>query len=263
MIETRMWDDNFFSELSTEEKLLFIYFITSPVNALSGIYEIPLNTISLHTSIKRENILEIIKKFEQLNKIFYINGWVYIKNYKKYQLLNPKIQKNIDKQFSLIPKNVLEKINEIDRILIDYPYPMDSYNININNNINNNINKTISKNNNINKNNNISNTVISKNNTISIHEKAELPKNKSKLFFENDEFRKEIAEKIQSKSGVEINLILKEINNFCNYWMELNKLGTKRRWEMQQTFEVDRRLLTWFNNISQFKKQTQGKIIKL
>lgn len=35
---------------------------------------------------------------------------------------------------------------------------------------------------------------------------------------------------------------------FYNYWTELNKSGTKMRYELQQTFELSRRLVTWANN---------------
>jgi len=32
---------------------------------------------------------------------------------------------------------------------------------------------------------------------------------------------------------------------FYNYWTELNKTGTKMRYELQQTFEIGKRLATW------------------
>lgn len=40
---------------------------------------------------------------------------------------------------------------------------------------------------------------------------------------------------------------------FYNYWTEMNKSGTKMRFELQQTFEIPKRLVTWAlkdNNIS-------------
>lgn len=49
-------------------------------------------------------------------------------------------------------------------------------------------------------------------------------------------------------------LIWAEIRKFERYWTESNKLGTKQRWEQQGTFEVDRRLVTWFGKIKQFEK---------
>lgn len=35
------------------------------------------------------------------------------------------------------------------------------------------------------------------------------------------------------------------LREFYNYWIELNKSGTKMRYELQQTFEISKRLATW------------------
>ena len=40
---------------------------------------------------------EIFDRFEKLNKIKYLDGWVAIKNFIKYQKLNPNIEKGIKK----------------------------------------------------------------------------------------------------------------------------------------------------------------------
>lgn len=40
---------------------------------------------------------------------------------------------------------------------------------------------------------------------------------------------------------------------FYNYWTELNKSGTKMRFELQQTFEVSKRLVTWANKDNNMK----------
>jgi hypothetical protein len=49
-------------------------------------------------------------------------------------------------------------------------------------------------------------------------------------------------------------VIWDEIKKFERYWTEKNKTGTKERWEKQDTFEVDRRLVTWFSKKDGFKK---------
>jgi len=35
------------------------------------------------------------------------------------------------------------------------------------------------------------------------------------------------------------------LNKFCNYWTEKNKSRTKMRFELEKTFEISRRLVTW------------------
>lgn len=48
----------------------------------------------------------------------------------------------------------------------------------------------------------------------------------------------------------------REIVKFTSYWTEKNKSGTKQRWETEKTFEIARRLTTWFGNVRGFN---QGK----
>lgn len=47
------------------------------------------------------------------------------------------------------------------------------------------------------------------------------------------------------------------LKDFYAYWSELNKTKTKMRWELQQTFEIERRLQTWAKIDSQFKPASQ------
>lgn len=47
-------------------------------------------------------------------------------------------------------------------------------------------------------------------------------------------------------------LIWDEIRKFERYWTELNSTGTKQRWQKEPTFQVDRRLVTWFAKKKEF-----------
>ena len=42
---------------------------------------------------------------------------------------------------------------------------------------------------------------------------------------------------------------------FISYWTELDKSGRKQRWEKQETFEVARRLVTWFSKANNFNNK--------
>lgn len=44
------------------------------------------------------------------------------------------------------------------------------------------------------------------------------------------------------------------IRAFFNYWTEKNKTGTKMRFEMEKTWETQKRLATWSNNEKQFNR---------
>lgn len=43
-------------------------------------------------------------------------------------------------------------------------------------------------------------------------------------------------------------MVASELQHFTLHWTERDKSGTKQRWETEKTFEVKRRLVTWFNN---------------
>lgn len=63
--------------------------------------------------------------------------------------------------------------------------------------------------------------------------------------------------------------IWREIVEFTRYWTELNHTGTKQKWQLQKTFEVERRLSTWFGRAGfkgfttagAFAKSSKGKEI--
>lgn len=43
-----------------------------------------------------------------------------------------------------------------------------------------------------------------------------------------------------------------EMKKFISYWTEPNKSGTKVRWQMEKTFDVRRRLATWFGRAGKY-----------
>ena len=53
----------------------------------------------------------------------------------------------------------------------------------------------------------------------------------------------------------------KMLNAFCSYWTEPNKSKTKMRFELQKTFEIGRRLVTWANNDKGFNKNEKTDLI--
>lgn len=93
------------------------------------------------------------------------------------------------------------------------------------------------------------------------------PVDKTKNFFKGIQ---DLRDKTASKEGENTRLFLlnlttkypqaskgviwEEIKKFERYWTEKNSTGTKERWQKETTFEVDRRLVTWFNKKNEFKK---------
>ena len=80
------------------------------------------------------------------------------------------------------------------------------------------------------------------------------------LFSGNNAFKGKIVSWIV-ENGVPERMAENELNKFASYWTERNKSGTKERWELQKTFEVKRRLATWFSRVKEFQGRAQGREI--
>ena len=85
------------------------------------------------------------------------------------------------------------------------------------------------------------------------------PSKEMNLFLEdNGNYFNELLQSIVEKTGILENSVRKELISFISYWTERNKSGTKQRWELEKTFELKRRLNTWFRNAGKFNS-TKGK----
>lgn len=108
-------------------------------------------------------------------------------------------------------------------------------------------------------------------------EKVITPKEEALRFFEGIEALKK-GEKVdwlqeflnaiaQKNTAISKKAIWNEIQAFANYWTEPNGSGTKQKWALQQTFDVKRRLRTWFSRAfkqfssSSFASSGRGKKI--
>ena len=92
-------------------------------------------------------------------------------------------------------------------------------------------------------------------------EKKLSPSKEMKLFLEDRKYIDKIADVIIKKSGASPDMVVREILSFRSYWAEENKSGTKQRWELQPTFQLKRRLGTWFKNVDKFNQNKKKQII--
>jgi len=88
------------------------------------------------------------------------------------------------------------------------------------------------------------------------------PAQTAKDFFQMVEEKNERYEKfistVCSVRNVGVEIVRAELDKFCSYWSERSKDGKRQRWEMEKTFEVQRRLATWFGNIKNFNQSSSG-----
>jgi len=123
-INTKFWDDNYIITLDPIEKMLFLYFLTNPLTNITGIYEISLRRIAFDTGIEMGAVSNILKRFKKDKRIYYADGWLYIKNFVKNQVLNPSIIGGIKNEMKLIPQSVLLQFDtDCDRLLQTAGYP--------------------------------------------------------------------------------------------------------------------------------------------
>lgn len=82
------------------------------------------------------------------------------------------------------------------------------------------------------------------------------PADEMRAFVSEESKQNEIMALLVSK-GLPEAIAEREVRKFLGYWTELNKTGKKQRWELQKTFELRRRLTTWFNNIAERQQGSQ------
>lgn len=75
---------------------------------------------------------------------------------------------------------------------------------------------------------------------------APTPAQEARLFFASTDLHEKTIQYLITKGAREEN-VRAEMERFISYWTEPNKSGTKVRWELEKTFDVKRRLLTWFS----------------
>lgn len=106
LINTKFWDDNYISELDPIEKLIYLYLLTNPLTTIAGVYEIKLRKIAFDTGIDKDMLSKILMRFEKDNKIIYKDDYIFVRNFIKYQTLNPSIKKGIAEVINNLPNDI-------------------------------------------------------------------------------------------------------------------------------------------------------------
>lgn len=126
IIHTKIYfEDDWFYELTVENKFLFIYLITNSHIGLTGLYELAERVILSETKLKPEDLADAKKVFEQSGKIFFYKDWIYLVNSKKYaQYIGDRNKVASNRELSLIPQDVLRYFT--NTVSIPYTYPIDT-----------------------------------------------------------------------------------------------------------------------------------------
>ena len=112
-IKTDFWSDSFIETLSPEEKLLFIYLFSNERVDLCWIYEITLKKVAFESWIELKKVESILDKFSKKDKVYFIDWYIYIKNFIKHLSINPSITLWIERSRNALPEPILEAINKL------------------------------------------------------------------------------------------------------------------------------------------------------
>jgi len=88
--------------------------------------------------------------------------------------------------------------------------------------------------------------------------KAPTPAEEAREFFNTREKQEDLIN-VLFQRGIPRQIAEAEIKKFVSYWTERTKSGLKQKWELQQTFELGRRIGTWFKNYKEFNNKSQEK----
>lgn len=94
-----------------------------------------------------------------------------------------------------------------------------------------------------------------------IQKKESTPAKEASDFFIG-KTQEKVIEYLKEK-GVPEQIAMSELRKFISYWTELNSTGKKQRWQIEKTFEVNRRLATWFSKVRSFNKLPEVKGIRI
>lgn len=122
ILYTEIWQDDFFSTLDPNEKLLFIYFLTNERVNIIHLYQCTNARIKADTGIDTPIIEKAKQKFESSEKIYFFDTYVYLKNASKYEKYTGSMNETAkNKIYSRLSKTVIDWYNNITDTPIDTP----------------------------------------------------------------------------------------------------------------------------------------------
>ncbi|MFH1621091.1 MAG: hypothetical protein ABIB04_03325 [Patescibacteria group bacterium] len=242
-INTRFWSDSFIAALAPFERYLFLYFLTNEHTSICGIYELPLRTIAFETGVREKHIVQII---ERLNgKIYYIDGWVFIRNFERHQFArgNSKVIIGIANEKKSIPKEIIARIEEITSIKIKTDTPSKGHAGDMEGT------STLEPD----SDSDFEQEPDSESERDWIPPHADAPIQTATNFFRDPVQQESLVTQIAEFKSLPLDPLRAEIRKFVSYWTERNSFGTKQRWELEPTFEVYRRLSGWLEKAGKFE----------
>lgn len=225
MVDTKFWSDSFIAnQLNPLDRYLFLYFLTNDKTNILGIYELPIKIIATETGIEKEMLVKMLPRLK--GRVYYKDGWVYLKNFLKYQNVSSRdVQTGIENIKKTLPEWVnswVEGVNKTvirpSKTVIGQPEEPESN--------------------------------LTKLNLTKPELELEVPSERSAQFFSMSEAEIDaLVAELKTKQPNSNFPYKAEIKKFITYWTEPQANGKKLRWQDQKFFDVRRRLAFWFSRV--------------
>lgn len=129
-VKCAMWaQDEWFMDLDTDAKLLWVYLFTNAHTSVAGIYKLPLRTMTFETGIDTERLREILRQFANDGKAFYEEGVIWVVKMREHQsTTSSKVDKRIQLDVAAIPDSPLRKkyLARYSTDTVSIPYPQNA-----------------------------------------------------------------------------------------------------------------------------------------
>lgn len=128
IVFTKIHEDSYFRSLSDREQCFFFFLLTNERVNLSGMYHCPdWYILGVKPAWTQKSLDSMKAKFMQDRKFIFLNGWVRIVNYDKYnQYAGSRLDKALDNELKTVPNDLKEL--DINTLSIEYRYPIDTTN---------------------------------------------------------------------------------------------------------------------------------------
>lgn len=231
ILHTKLWEDEWFCDLSEDGQKLFLYLITNRRINMCGMYECSDRVITFDAKLPPLRLEKA--KAELAGKVYFFNGWVHVKNAQRLGGYKGTLcDSGIEKEISEVPENIKKCFIEGK---CDIPTkPLEG---------------------------------VLESTEVAVSEPRDgwdekTPAEQMQAFVNNEEglFSKDDATPMQMPVQDIVRMWLMntwkidemkatmEIGKFVSYWTEPMPSGKKVRWQTEKTFELKRRFIRWMSN---------------
>ena len=119
-ISSSFWSDDWVDSLNIKEKLVYLYLLTNDSTSICGVYKLTIKRIKDDTGVLREEIREILQKFTDDKKAYYVDEYIILPNWLKHQhLSNESVKLGTIRALRELPAHIIAFLREPEHFYYD------------------------------------------------------------------------------------------------------------------------------------------------